>query len=306
MSVSPNIPRKGNGYDRPHNWRRCWTIFCSRKELSASGVHPPPMSGIWPTKGEANSEGAYSIILSGGYDDDIDNLDEVSYTGQGGQDKPGGRQIADQEFTRGNYGLQLSCHYQLPVRVTRGHQVEYGPEAGYKYDGLYFVKNYERVKGNSGFFICRFYLVSEASFDSLERALGRTFKPTHKPPKRTLTSIHRLNRNIKNSEKVKKLYGYECQVCGVRLNTPTGPIAIGAHIKPLGFPHDGPDIIENMLCLCPNHHDQFDKLAFYIEPDSLIINGLDSHLSKRITKHPRHYIDNSFLEYHKKRIKFSD
>ena len=32
-------------------------IFSSRKELSASGVHPPPMSGIWPTKGEANSEG---------------------------------------------------------------------------------------------------------------------------------------------------------------------------------------------------------------------------------------------------------
>ena len=28
-------------------------------------------------------------------------------------------------------------------------------------------------------------------------------------------------------------------------------------------PHNGPDAIENMLCLCPNHHDQFDYYSFY-------------------------------------------
>ncbi|MBT6251913.1 MAG: hypothetical protein HOI84_01280, partial [Flavobacteriaceae bacterium] len=48
----------------------------------------------------------------------------------------------------------------------------------------------------------------------------------------------------------------------------SGPIAIGAHIKPLGRPHSGPDVKENLLCLCPNHHDQFDALAFSIEPST--------------------------------------
>ena len=65
-------------------------IFASRKEVAAKGVHAPPMSGIWGTQ-----EGAYSIVLSGGYEDDIDDLNYILYTGQGGQDTPGGKQIAD-------------------------------------------------------------------------------------------------------------------------------------------------------------------------------------------------------------------
>lgn len=60
-------------------------------ELSRSGVHKPPMAGIWGS----HSLGAYSIVLSGGYEDDIDNLDYILYTGQGGQDVQGGKQIKD-------------------------------------------------------------------------------------------------------------------------------------------------------------------------------------------------------------------
>ena len=36
------------------------------------------------------------------YEDDIDDLNYILYTGQGGQDRPGGNQIADQEFVKGN------------------------------------------------------------------------------------------------------------------------------------------------------------------------------------------------------------
>ena len=63
-------------------------IFESRKELAISGIHAPPMSGIWGAQ-----EGAYSVVLSGGYEDDIDDLDYILYTGQGGQDTPGGKQV---------------------------------------------------------------------------------------------------------------------------------------------------------------------------------------------------------------------
>jgi len=128
-------------------------LFNSRRELASVGVHAPLMSGIWGAQ-----DGAYSIVLSGGYEDDIDDLNYILYTGQGGQDAPGGKQVADQEFSKGNRGLQLSCQYRLPVRVTRGHQIKNGPKNGYRYDGLYHVDHYERIRGQRGFFICRFHL----------------------------------------------------------------------------------------------------------------------------------------------------
>jgi len=48
--------------------------FQSRRELADAGVHAPPMSGIWGAQ-----EGAYSIVLSGGYEDDIDELNYILY-----------------------------------------------------------------------------------------------------------------------------------------------------------------------------------------------------------------------------------
>ena len=48
-------------------------IFEDRKHLRASGIHAPMMAGIWGAQ-----EGAYSIVLSGGYEDDIDELDSRS------------------------------------------------------------------------------------------------------------------------------------------------------------------------------------------------------------------------------------
>ena len=68
------------------------------------------------------------------------------------------------------------------------------------------------------------------------------------------------------------------------LPSPSGPIAIGAHIQGLGRPHNGPDIIENMLCLCPNHHDQFDNYSYHIDPIILEIVGLDDFKGKKINK----------------------
>jgi E3 ubiquitin-protein ligase UHRF1 len=47
-------------------------IFDSRESLAKAGVYTPPMGGIWRA-----SEGAYSIVLSGGYEDDIDDLNFI-------------------------------------------------------------------------------------------------------------------------------------------------------------------------------------------------------------------------------------
>lgn len=42
--------------------------------------------------------GAFSVVLSGGYEDDIDNGDEVYYTGSGGRDLSGNKRTNSQGF----------------------------------------------------------------------------------------------------------------------------------------------------------------------------------------------------------------
>lgn len=274
-------------------------IFKDRKELSEVRVHGPTMGGIWGKE----AEGACSIVLSGGYEDDIDELDYIYYTGQGGQDVPGGKQIEDQEFVKGNRGLQLSMEYNLPVRVTRGFQVENGPKEGYRYDGLYYVKDFERIKGKSGFYICRFHLVSEDNLEHLESEIKETLKPDYKRAKRLSVTTNRLKRNVALSEQVRKMYGYKCQICDVYLKTPKGPVAVGAHIKGLGSPHHGPDVLENMLCLCPNHHEQFDRFGYSINPENFEIVGLEEFSGKKIQSESKHKIDKSLITYHFERYK---
>ena len=272
--------------------------FESRKDLAKSGIHTPGMHGIWGRE----KEGSCSIVLSGGYEDDIDELDYILYTGQGGQDSPGGTQVADQEFIRGNKALQLSCEYKLPIRVTRGYQIKNGPDSGYRFDGLYYVTSYERVLGKSGFYICRFHFQSELTIIDLEAKLKEHLPQKYATAERKETIINRLSRNIRLREKIKEIYLFKCQVCNIVLKKPGGAIAIGAHIKGLGRPHNGPDVLANMLCLCPNHHDQFDALSFYIEPDNLEINGLDGFKGAKLFVQKKHKLEREFLEYHKQQF----
>ncbi|MGR5251967.1 YDG/SRA domain-containing protein [Vibrio astriarenae] len=93
-------------------------IFESRATLAKVGIHPPTQAGI---SGGAK-EGANSIVLSGGYEDDEDFGDEIIYTGAGGRDENSGKQIADQRLERTNMALAKNSLEGLPVRVTRSHK----------------------------------------------------------------------------------------------------------------------------------------------------------------------------------------
>ena len=54
--------------------------FSNPNALAAAGIHRPLQAGI---SGSA-TEGANSIVLSGGYEDDEDYGDLIVYTGHGG------------------------------------------------------------------------------------------------------------------------------------------------------------------------------------------------------------------------------
>ncbi|MFD4835090.1 HNH endonuclease [Streptomyces uncialis] len=98
---------------------------------------------------------------------------------------------------------------------------------------------------------------------------------------------------------VKRLHANRCQVCGMQLPTRFSTYSEAAHIRGLGRPHDGPDILSNLLVLCPNHHVQFDTLAIYIAADDSVRRTADDGLVDQLRRHPAHPMDDAHLRYHR-------
>jgi putative restriction endonuclease len=220
--------------------------FENRVVLSHYGVHRPLQAGI----SGSQLEGADSIVLSGGYEDDDDLGDEIIYTGHGGRSLDTGQQVADQQMARQNLALALNCQRGLPVRVIRGHNHRslYSPVVGYRYDGLYRVDSYWREQGRSGFNVWRFRLVKMTMIGTTKQVSEE--QPAYGETRRVELSIQRIVRNTELAIQVKEMYDYQCQVCRTQVLTSVGPYAEAAHSQPLGRPHNGPDKLTNLLCLC--------------------------------------------------------
>lgn len=243
-------------------------------------------------------EGTSAIVLSGGYEDDEDLGDEIIYTGAGGNDSNSRKQVEDQTWKNpGNAGLLKSMNEGLPVRLIRGyhHKSGFSPSSGYKYGGLYSVVDAWEETGKSGFKICRFRLVyigqneKRKSPEDIELDYGK------KEKKRTEKTILRIIRDTKIARDIKRLYNYQCQVCNITIDTKSGGYAEGAHIRPLGKPHDCDDNSDNLICLCPNHHVMFDKGTFAILDDYNLIGDISGFLRL----HKNHKLNKSNLKYHR-------
>jgi putative restriction endonuclease len=234
------------------------TIFPSRRALKEAGLHSQLIAGISGGK----PEGADAVVLSGEYEDDEDWGEEAVYTGQGGRDDATGKQVADQELTRGNLGLVITRNKGLPLRIIRKI------DNLYRYDGLYRVADAWHEKGKSGHRVWRYRLVAlerdgmqpgqvDGGQPELEDAQAQA------PPKRT-SIVSRVVRDT------------------------------AAHIRQLGAPHNGPDTYDNLICLCPNHHVLFDLGGFTIA-DDLTLMGIPGQL----TIHASHKINPGHIKYHR-------
>jgi 5-methylcytosine-specific restriction protein A len=88
--------------------------------------------------------------------------------------------------------------------------------------------------------------------------------------KRNLIQNERIIRDTKVSAWVKFCHEYKCQLCGATLVIRDNQLYAEAHhIKPLGNNHNGPDVVENILCVCPNHHVLLDLGAIQIDKAQL-------------------------------------
>lgn len=264
--------------------------FETRLALSQAGIHRPTQAGISGTE----HEGADSIVLSGGYEDDRDSGDEIIYTGHGGRDQRTSQQISDQLLTRGNLALVYSQLHGLPVRVIRGtsHRSPHSPQQGYRYDGLYRVDDHWRERGKSGFTIWRYRLVKLTQVPGTKRITE--VPEAYGPARRQESTVLRIVRDTAQARKIKELYEYRCQMCGIRLESAAGPYAEAAHIRPLGAPHNGPDSLDNLLCLCPNHHVLFDYGSIAIDDDLTLLGMVG-----QVTIKPGHSINREHVRYHR-------
>ncbi len=76
--------------------------------------------------------------------------------------------------------------------------------------------------------------------------------PSARETKRITSRVRRIIRDTKTARLVKAMRENKCQICGKALYLDDErSYAESHHIQPLGAPHNGPDVAENILCVCP-------------------------------------------------------
>lgn len=272
--------------------------FANRREAQVARVHRQGQAGICGTR----AFGAESIIVSGGYKDDEDFGGEIVYTGHGGRDGAG-NQVRDQTFDDpGNAALLTSQLSGQPVRVIRGahSSSKFAPATGLQYDGLFRVTDSWLDRGSDGHKICRYRLEAFEYGEAVPKAVVQAdiAIPTgNLAPGRRSSIVQRIIRSTTVSNRVKKLHDDTCQACGIRLEIAGHGYSEGAHIRPLGHGHGGPDVIANVLCLCPNCHTLFDGGSLYIDEDFTV--WLYGERQDKLRVDERHHIDPEQLAYHR-------
>lgn len=285
------------------------TVFADRQAASTARVHRTTQGGMCGTPY------AESIVLNRGYVDDEDYGSYVIYTGEGGNDPATKRQIADQELTSRNAALARSGAEGLPVRVIRGSagEGEFSPASGFRYDGLYEVNRHWNTIGRDGYRVYRYLLEaidgesSWAGDAAASQALTDVLTGTKKPPEgkenpesKSSTS-GAVERDPAVTQWVKELYRGRCQFCGDTVRTPVGPLSHGAHIQALGKPHNGPDVVGNVLCLCPSCHGAFDAGAVWLTDDLKVFHFEDGFVGG-LTVHAQHSISLHCVREHRDRF----
>ena len=103
-------------------------------------------------------------------------------------------------------------------------------------------------------------------------------------------TVYRILRDTRIAREVKSLYKHRCQICNITIDLGDGHCyAECHHVKPIGSPHLGPDIADNVVCVCPLHHVLLDYGVIEIKVADLYFCG-------------HHNVRAEFIEYHNTQI----
>lgn len=243
----------------------------------------------------------------GPYDDDIGE-DRFVYVGEDPQgpsvDEPGNE---DQEMARGNAALREAIDTPLPIFLF----FQPTDAAEWEFRGLVKIVSFE-YKPRDGRHVYEFTLEPRDVLGTGHAGGGRAPHdlddeervPDVPQPTRTETTRSRVVRNTDFVRKLKQLYECRCQVCGDRRERSDGGYAEGHHLQPLGAPHHGPDVEENILILCPNHHADFDYGTISVEPQTYELTHAyeDAIDGSALTVEQEHALKKRYLQYHNQRL----
>lgn len=116
------------------------------------------------------------------------------------------------------------------------------------------------------------------------------YRSDNETPKRALQKTYRILRDTQLARKLKLLHKHHCQLCNTSITLANGKRYSEAHhIKPLGRPHNGPDVPDNIIILCPNHHVMLDYGTIKLD-------------SSKIQMKVGHSISQEFINYHNENI----
>jgi hypothetical protein len=124
----------------------------------------------------------------------------------------------------------------------------------------------------------------------LPPAVGLDVRP-ERAQRRIEVTVSRVVRDTLTVAKLKMLHGHRCQVCGKSLRLGRAKkYSEGHHLRPLGAPHDGPDVAANIVIVCPNHHALLDFAALGIAAGQL-------------RSIPGHSVGQEFIRYHNRLVR---
>jgi hypothetical protein len=144
--------------------------------------------------------------------------------------------------------------------------------------------------------------------DNIDEIIN-SYEPEPYHPTRAVSEVSRIVRDTNLAKQVKNIHKNQCQICGTVIGPSDNEYSEVHHIMPLGIPHNGPDVISNMIVLCPNHHAEFDYGFIAIEPSSLQIIHIDSrnqYNGALLRRKSDHKISKEYLKYHYDNIELKD
>lgn len=151
-------------------------------------------------------------------------------------------------------------------RVLSDREIEKGIDR-FNRTGSLMPKDYRDFGVNASYYLPIFEQVRDAGRETTASE-GIDARGDEAPGRIEARTV-RIIRDTVLAKRVKEEHDHTCQICEIRIELTGGEAYAEAHhVVPLK--EDGPDVKENIMCVCPNHHAMLDYKALRLNPEKTV------------------------------------